>query len=515
MQPTPPQPAGPTHAAAAPRRHPWIIGAALAAALAAALVLGRPHRGLAPEGEPARAGAAPAHVKPLTAQVREFEGSYAEAVAPTGVVREVALEAAPATLPLLDGRPLEVWAYNGQVPGPTIRVRRGDTLRVTFTNRLPQPTTVHWHGVRVPNAMDGVPGVTQPAVPPGGTFVYEFVPRDAGTFWFHPHLRSSEQVERGLYGVLIVEDPEPTPYSRDIAWVLDDWRIREGAIDPRFNTPHDLMHDGRWGNVITVNGSTDERLAVQPGERIRLRLLNAANGRVFAPDFSGLDARVIAVDGLYAARPLDPAGFELAPGNRIDLDITVPASTAGRQIGVIDRFTRRPNALASIDVSQGAAVQTPVFPSPATAHVPAWRDTDSIAPRSEYVLAARRGGELGIEWTLNGAAARHAHDIEAASGDGHAHEIAALPRGAFSKLRFVNDSGRLHPIHLHGMFFKVLSRDGRPADEPFFRDTVLVHPREAVDIGVVPLDEGRWMLHCHILEHAEAGMMSLLDVKAM
>ncbi|WP_438025357.1 multicopper oxidase domain-containing protein [Sorangium sp. So ce233] len=206
-----------------------------------------------------------------------------------------------------------------------------DTLRVTFTNRLPRPTAVHWHGVRVPNAMDGVPGVTQPPVPPGGTFVYEFVLKDA----------------------------------------------------------------------------------------------------------------------------------------------------------------------------------------PAAAHVPAWRGTESIAPRSEYVLAARRGGELGIEWTLNGAAARHAHDIEAASGDGDAHEIAALPRGEWSKLRFVNDSGRLHPIHLHGMFFKVLSRDGRPADEPFFRDTVLVHPRETVDVGVVPLDEGRWMLHCHILEHAEAGMMSLLDVKAM
>ncbi|WP_437966978.1 multicopper oxidase family protein [Sorangium sp. So ce260] len=497
------------------RRYPVILGATLAAGIAAALLL-RPHPPWrAPERGAASAGAVPAGGKPLSAQVREFEGSYPEATAPTGVVRDVALEAAPATLPLLDGQPLDVWAYNGQVPGPTIRVQRGERLRVTFTNRLPRPTTVHWHGVRLPNAMDGVPGVTQPAVPPGGTFVYEFVPKDAGTFWFHPHLRSSEQVERGLYGALVVEDAAPLPYSRDVVWALDDWRIREGAIDPQFNTPHDLMHDGRWGNVITVNGSIDERLTVRPGERIRLRLLNAANGRVFAPDFSGLDARVIAVDGLYTAKPLDPAGFELAPGNRIDLDITIPPSAAGRQFSVVDRFTRRPNALASIDVSQGAAAQTPAFPSPAAAHVPPWRDTEAIAPRLEYRLAARRGGEFGIEWTLNGAAARHAHDPEASTADGHGHEVSVLPHREWSKLRFVNDSGRLHPIHLHGMFFKVLSRNGRPADEPFFRDTVLVHPRETVDVGVVPLDEGRWMLHCHILEHAEAGMMSLLDVKAM
>jgi FtsP/CotA-like multicopper oxidase with cupredoxin domain len=502
-------------------RSPLILGAMLAAATGTALTL-RPHppapvagRGAAP------GGLVPGGASPASAQLREFAGSYPEAATPTGVAREVALEAAPAILPLLDGQPLEVWAYNGQVPGPTIRVRRGDKLRVTFTNRLPQPTTVHWHGVRVPNAMDGVPDVTQPAVPPGGTFVYEFVPKDAGTFWFHPHLRGSEQVERGLYGVLIVEDPVPRPYSRDVVWVLDDWRIQQGAIDPRFNTPHDLMHDGRWGNVITVNGRTDERLTVRPGERIRLRLLNTANGRILAPDFSGLDARVIAVDGLYTARPLDPAGFELAPGNRMDLDITIPASAAGRQISIVDRFTRRPNALASIDVSNEPAVQTPDFQSPVAAHVPSWHNTEAIAPRVEYRLAASMGGDFGIEWTLNGAAGHghhhgmgmHHHGMDMQAPSGEEREAAALPRGEWSKIRFINDSHRLHPMHLHGMFFRVLSRDGQPTDEPFFRDTVLVHPRETVDIGVVPLDEGRWMLHCHILEHAEAGMMSLLDVR--
>jgi FtsP/CotA-like multicopper oxidase with cupredoxin domain len=164
----------------------------------------------------------------------------------SGHVVEFDLVAAPAELSLVDGRRLRVWAYNGQVPGPTFKVRLGDTVRVRFTNRLPQETTVHWHGVRVPNGMDGVPNLTQPPIPPGGSFVYEFTPKDAGTFWFHPHVRSSEQVERGLYGVLVVEDEAPPPYSRDLVWVIDDWLLDEsGQIFAQFNTPHDLMHDGR------------------------------------------------------------------------------------------------------------------------------------------------------------------------------------------------------------------------------------------------------------------------------
>ena len=215
---------------------------------------------------------------------------------PTGTVRTFEITAAPTQLPLLDGGTLEVWAYNGMVPGPTLRVKLGETLRVQFTNKLPQETTIHWHGVRVPNAMDGVPHATQPPVQPGGTFTYEFTPKDAGTFWFHPHVRSSEQVERGLYGLLIVEDRDPPPYTRDLAWVLDDWLLTpERQVFPQFNTPHDLAHDGRWGNVLTVNGRTDTSLTVASGERFRLRLLNASNGRMYAPELPGLDAKIMSV----------------------------------------------------------------------------------------------------------------------------------------------------------------------------------------------------------------------------
>jgi FtsP/CotA-like multicopper oxidase with cupredoxin domain len=443
-----------------------------------------------------------------SAEVREFRGSYAEDARPRGVVREVTLTAAPAVVPLLDGRPLAVWAYNGQVPGPILRMRLGETLRATLVNRLPQATTIHWHGVRVPNAMDGSPGVTQPPVAPGETFLYEFTPKDAGTFWFHPHLRASEQVERGLFGVLVVEDAEPLPYSRDEVWVLDDWLLdADGQIAAQFNTRHDLAHDGRWGNVVTVNATRGLALAVKAGERIRLRLVNVANGRVFAPDFAGLDAHVIAVDGMYAARPLDPAGYELAPGNRLDVDLTIPSSLRGTRVPITDRFTGRPIPLAEIVVAD-EVVETPRFPSPARAHVPEWRTAAASLLRAEYRLNARAGGPFGIQWTINDEA--FDHDAAHAADHGSGQVLAA---GEFSRLRFTNESYRLHPMHVHGQFFKLLSRNGKPVDEPHWRDTVLLHAQETVDVGMVPLDVGRWMLHCHVLEHAEAGMMTTVEVR--
>jgi FtsP/CotA-like multicopper oxidase with cupredoxin domain len=433
---------------------------------------------------------------------REFAGSYPAEATPDGAIRTFEITAAETEVALIDGGALKVWAYNGQVPGPTLRVRLGDTVRVRFTNRLPQETTIHWHGVRVPNAMDGVPHATQPPIQPGESFTYEFTPKDAGTFWFHPHVRSSEQVERGLYGLLIVEDRLPPPYTRDVAWILDDWLLgADGQLMPQFNTPHDLMHDGRWGNAITVNGRTDTVLKVAAGDRIRLRLLNASNGRIYVPDLGGLDAKIIAVDGLYARAPLPLAQFELAPGNRLDLDVTI--SGGGRSLVVTDRFiAQRPNRLAEIEVD--GAIPTPSFDSPARSHVPAWSSALSMPITHELRLDARRGGALGIEWTFNG---------KAFAGHEHAHPSLALDRGRWSRLRFVNASGRLHPIHLHGMFFKLLGRDGIAVDEPFFRDTVLIHARETVDIGLVPLDAGDWMMHCHILEHAEAGMMTMLAVR--
>jgi FtsP/CotA-like multicopper oxidase with cupredoxin domain len=435
----------------------------------------------------------------------EFEGAYPLTASPTGIVRTFDLVAAPTELPLVDGKPLKVWAYNGQVPGPTLRIKLGETLRVRFTNQLPQETTIHWHGVRLPNAMDGVPYVTQPPVQPGGTFLYEFTPKDAGTFWFHPHVRASEQVERGLYGVLIVEDPVLPPYSRDLMWVLDDVLLdATGQIASAFNTRHDLAMDGRWGNAIILNGRTDTVLRVQPGERIRLRLLNSANGRVFLPDFGDLDARIIAVDGTYLRTAIPARGFELAPGNRLDVELALDRSSSA-PLEIWDRFfTQRPNRLARIEVD-GVLVDTPRVTAPSNLRVPVWAGALDAPISHTFRLNSRSGGEFGIAWTIDGVAfAGHDHAMPPS---------ATLDQGKFARLHFINESARIHPIHLHGMFFRLLARNGSRIDEPFFRDTVLIHPREDIDIGLVPTDAGTWMMHCHILEHAEAGMMTTIAVR--
>lgn len=441
---------------------------------------------------------------------REFAGSYPVSASPTGVVREFTLTAGPSTWELLPDRPMPVWAYNGRVPGPVLRLKLGDTVRVHFVNNLEQATTVHWHGVRVPNSMDGVPGVTQDPVQPGHAFLYEFTPKDAGTFWFHPHIRSSEQVERGLFGVLVVEEPDPPRFSQDVVWVLDDWLLDSyGLLDERFVTRRDLAHDGRWGNVLTVNGKRTPTFEAQPGQRWRIRMVNVANGRVFEPRFFDLAPNIIAMDGMPLPEPSPVASLDLAPGNRVDVDLVIPVAAAGKVFEVRDTFSRDHPVLARIAVT-GQPVVTPDGEIP-RGKIPPWRKADAEDPSLVFHLNARAGGPYGIEWTINGEVMRHDGGTE--QGPSHGlHTRHSLALGRFAKIRFVNDSARLHPMHIHGVFFKVLARDGRSVDEPRWRDTVLLRARQTIDVGLVPLDEGQWMLHCHILEHAESGMMTLVEV---
>lgn len=431
----------------------------------------------------------------------EFEGSFPEKASSNGEVVDFEFAAAPAEVELFPKFKTRVWAYDGRVPGPTLRLRLGQTLRLKFSNALPQPTTIHWHGVRVPHAMDGVPGVTQSPIEPGETFVYKFTPKDPGTYWFHPHVRGAEQLERGLYGALIVEDAIPAHYSRDLVWILDDWRLMKDAqIYDKFVTGGDISHAGRWGNVPTVNGRVQPTIAVKPGERIRLRLINSANARIFRPDFTALKATGIAFDGMTASQPFDPRGYDLAPGNRLDLDITIPDAPQEDALQIVDRFTRQSFMLAKIMIEATNPISPERFEIPAAARVPEWAKVMDIPVDSKMVLNARRGGEYGIEWLING---RPWTD----------RESLRLKHGSIQRLQFINQSYRLHPMHIHGLFFKVIARNGARVDEPHWRDTVLVYPQETIDVGVVPLDKGKWLTHCHIQEHAEAGMMTLVEVE--
>lgn len=431
--------------------------------------------------------------------VSAFNNSYPEQAPASGQIVEYSLVAQKNHIQLVNDQEIEMWTYNSQLPGPQMRISLGQTLKINFTNNLPQETTIHFHGVRVPNAMDGVPGVTQAPIKPGETFVYTFTPKDAGTYWYHPHVRGSEQLERGLYGALIVEDPQEPKYSQDIVWMLDDLRTGDdGQVYPYFNTPHDVAHDGRWGNVFMVNGQTDFKQAVRAGDRLRLRIINASNARVYQLDFGELDAIGFAVDGLLASETFSAQGFIVAPGNRLDVDIIIPAISRTRPYYVSDMFTDRSNRLVTLNVLDklGSAEE---FLTPTAKNHPDWSQAMSTPPFHDYRLNAQRRGHMQIQWTMDNQAYPNSAPIE-------------LEKNKFYKLRFTNESYRLHPMHIHGQFFKVLARNGQPVSEPYWRDTVLIKRQEVVDIGLVPLDNGNWANHCHILEHAESGMMTTIKV---
>ena len=396
--------------------------------------------------------------------------------------------------------PTPVWAYNGSIPGPTIRGQEGQIIEVELINNLDEPSSIHWHGLIVDNAMDGVPGVTQDPVKPGESFNYRLKLQNAGTYWYHPHLNGSEQLGRGLKGALIVESDEKLPWSQDIVWLIDDWYLEKtGSIYPRFNTGHDLMHDGRWGNVVTINGNFQPAFSVSPGERIRIRLINGANARVLMPVFNGIDAKVIAVDGKPVSQIFRYEGFDLAPGNRIDLDIVIPTEAHGQTYIVEDGFTRNRFPLASIKVEEVPSVQTPVFDPPTAEDFLPAEVFASVAPFKTWELDAIRGGKYGIGWAMNRLLWPNSDNAD-------------IRLGQPQKIVFKNNSSRLHPMHIHGTFFRVLERNGKPDIEPFTRDTVLVGARESVVIGLVPTEPGIWMSHCHIQSHAEAGMMTTVNV---
>ena len=420
-----------------------------------------------------------------------------------------------------------VWVYNDALPGPEIRVRQGDRLRVVVENGLDEETTVHWHGVRTPNAMDGVPHLTQAPIAPGESFTYEFDAVDAGAFWYHPHQNSTVQVGRGLYGPLIIEEAEPVRVDRELTWVLDDWRLtKAAAISDDFNNRHDLMHNGRVGNTVTINGRVPESIAVRAGERIRLRLVNAANARIFALDFADLEPIVIALDGQPVAPYASSDGLvTLGPAMRMDLILDM-TDQPGSRTTVVDRFYQGLEyrlldlAYTETALREGA----PDWPVDLPANPLAEPDLrDAIRHEVTFnggmmgqMVMAKMGGSMGDGATGGMMNMMHGEGIWFINGKaatGHVMEpLLTLPRDRTCILTMTNATAWHHPIHLHGHSFRVLSRDGQPAAHREWQDTVLMAPREKVEIAFVADNPGDWMFHCHILEHQAAGMMGVIRV---
>lgn len=417
-----------------------------------------------------------------------------------------------------------VWNYNGSVPGPILRLPRGSTLSARLVNELPQPTTIHWHGIRIDNAMDGVAGLTQAPAQPGEVFDYRFVVPDAGTFWYHPHNRSWEQVARGLYGLLVVDEDDPPTVDQDLALVVDDWRLDEaGAIhEASFGHMRDWSHAGRLGNTLTLNGEDFLEMPVKAGERIRLRLCNTATARIMNLRFEDHNPVVIAYDGQPVAPHQSADGvFRVAPGERIDVMIDMmlePGATAaitevtgdGRLVAghfLYHPEERRrskpldePPGLPANPLDDGIdladAIEVPLVM--AGGAMGGLRQADYKGE----TLSMRELVQRGQVWAFNGIAGRPEEPLF------HAR------LGQTVRIRMVNDTAWPHAIHLHGHHVRLVDGNGAILPEQGWRDTVLLERHEERSVAFVADNPGKWMIHCHMLEHQAAGMASWFVVEA-
>ncbi len=386
--------------------------------------------------------------------------------------------------------------FNGTTPGPVLRVRKGEVIDVRFLNRIGEGSAVHWHGLRSDNAMDGVPGLTQDIVEAGAEFAYRFHAPDAGTFWYHSHSRSWEQVARGLYGPLIVEETVPPDVDHDLVVMVDDWRMtKDGTLAGDFENMHDQAHQGRLGNyaraLIEPNGP------VRRGDRVRLRLINTATDRIFPVEFEGIDGRTVALDGMPLSDPQETSGLILAPAQRADIiaDVTSPD-----QVAFIFPTRDGPYPLGEIPVKGENADRKYSTVRALPQNEFAQPDLDnaiSLALTMEGGAMSPRMTSLSDIWAFNG---------QSGMTDTPFHRFR---RGQTARIRLVNDTRFPHGIHLHGHHFFEVSAGGGPGA---FRDTTLVDAGETREIICVFDNPGKWLLHCHMLGHQAAGMKTWVEV---
>jgi len=421
---------------------------------------------------------------------------------PDPAIVEIELEAKLAEIEFIPGVKTPVWTYNGQVPGPHIKARMGDRVIIHFRNSLPEETTIHWHGVRVPNDMDGAPGMTQDPVAPEGQFRYEFVVRDAGTYWYHPHSNSAKQVGWGLYGPIVVTDPaDPRELGDDLVLMLSDLDVDTGGqMRPADSGGAfgDLF--GREGRVILVNGKVLPQLKVRKGKQQRWRFINAARSRYFQFAMRGNTFTRIGGDNGLAERPEELVRLSIVPGERLDVVFT-PAFEPGTVTPLrwlpVDRGYGTSYARLPEDIMQIETVDLPaVTPAPIPGR---FRDIAPIdlANAVEHTLDLTiKLGNNTVEMGINDVPYWKAKPLHARIGEKHIWTLK-------------NDSPFDHPFHLHGYFFQVLDGDRVPE----WKDTVNIPVKSSLRIAI-DFDErpGMWMYHCHILDHAEVGMMGHLHV---
>lgn len=414
------------------------------------------------------------------------------------------LIAAPLDVELVPGHTTTAWAFGGTAPGTELRVRQGDWLRVRFVNRLPVPTTIHWHGIRLPLNMDGVPYVSQLPVLPGETFDYRFRVPDAGSYWYHPHVASSEQLGRGLVGPLIVEEREPTGFMHERTLCLKNWHVdEEGAFLP-FSIVREAARNGTLGRLSTINGTPTPVLELPAGQIVRLRVLNLDNTATYRLNLKGAgEARIYALDG----NPIEPRllgkDYWLGPGMRLCLALKVPA--AGEEISLRDGPVRL-GTLRAVAAEGAATPWPPALPANPIAE-PDLASAEKLNFNFEWVGSTAEEGDTGTPslWQINGVA----WDInDKTCAD---RPIARLEKGKSYIFELKNMTQYQHPVHLHGMSFKVIASN-RHKVIPYFTDTYLLGRNERAQVALVADNPGTWMFHCHVIDHMETGLMAAIEV---
>ena len=419
---------------------------------------------------------------------------------------EVTLTAKLAEVEVAPGKRVHAWTYNGGLPGPLIKTRVGDRLIVHFTNELKEATTVHWHGVRVPIEMDGVPDISQPPVQQGETFTYDFVVRDAGLYWYHPHVMSAAQVGFGLYGPLLVEDPNDGVGVEDqLTLVLSDIGFNtKGELEPADSGGSAGMVFGREGAYVLANGRHRPVLRARAGAPQRWRIVNAAKSRFFYLDLDGQEFTVIGVDGGIQERPTKTDILLVTAGERVDVIVT-PKGAPGSTLPLRAMLYNR--GYGSVEYRSIEDVLTIEFSKDAPVAAKAVTVTRSLATPStagatpvDMILTLPPMQNNKSEFRINGVPYWKATPFLAKLGEKQIWTVK-------------NDSDWDHPFHLHGFFFHVLDEKGEPVRPLALKDTVNVPMKTTVRL-LVHFDErpGEWMIHCHILDHAEGGLMGTVLV---
>lgn len=449
------------------------------------------------------------------------------------------------------GHEMVMFGYNGQYPGPLIRAPKDATVVVEVTNEIEMPTTIHWHGVRLDNRYDGVPGVTQEAIERGESFTYEVRVPDAGMYWYHPHVREDVQQDLGLFGNLLVTSSDPDYYGpahREEVFVLDDMLMDdEGALPWGDSAPtHALM--GRFGNVMMVNGETDYRLSVKSGEVIRFYLTNVANSRTFNVTFGGAKVKIVASDVSRFEREQWIGSVVIAPAERyvVDVRFDEPGEVAiANTVQAINHFRGEfypaVDTLSLVTVVEEAAEPTVsrAFDTLREHHeviadIDAFRAFFGGEPDHELETTVRvrdlpQSIVLSMEadtlyvppmewndampmmnWLSTGEQVTWIlKDRRTGAENGDIDW--AFDVGETVKIRIFNTPDSFHPmnhpIHIHGQRFLVLALDGVENVNLVWKDTAIVPVGSTMDLLVEMSNPGEWMLHCHIAEHLHAGMM--------